>query len=216
MGDVMTASQGNSGAYNRFVIHLGEQHQIEKQYEVSMEKPSGEIVDLLRWIGSHAAGTPITFDEDCRSFYRQYDSQIVEKMKFKDSALAGRLSEQAIRLAAVIALSDRRLIVNKNDLEAAYGIRLSMYRRAREAVDRAGLLTDKSLDNVAVDQITKMFKRREVWRISDFGRYSDAYRKLTVPQQQAVCRQLETNGVYEQDPTGRRGRVISLIFEEME
>lgn len=214
MGDVMTASQGNSGAYNRFIIHMGEQHQLAKQYEVSIEKPGAEIVDLVGWIGSHPAGTTITFDQGCKNLYRSYDTETVEKLKFQDSALAGRLSEQSIRLAAVIALSDKRLVVNRDDLDEAYGIRLGIYRRARNAVSSAGLLTEKSLDTVAVEQLTNLFKRRAVNRRSDLENFSVAYKKLNSYQRQSVCRELESNGVYEQDPDGRKGRLISLIFGE--
>jgi hypothetical protein len=209
MGEVMTSSQGNSGAYNRFVIHIGEQHQLDKKYEVKMETPNGEIIELLKWIGFHQGGTPITFDQECKDFYRKYDQAVVEKLKFKDPALAGRLSEQAIRLAAVIALSDKRLVVNRSDLDIAYGIRLGMYHRARAAVDRDGLLTGMGDDNLAVEQITNMFKRRDSWRRSDLVKNSRAYERLSVPQKAAVCKQLETNGVFISDPD-RNGWLIGL------
>src|SRR3546814_5578585 len=52
--ETLTASQGDSGALNRFVIMTGEQGMIRKRYGVTSAnfKPPAELVELIAWVVS--------------------------------------------------------------------------------------------------------------------------------------------------------------------
>jgi hypothetical protein len=211
MSDVMQASQANSGSYNRFFMNVGESAYIQKRYDITPLEPSDEIKSLLAWIGSNQSGTRISFSEEARKHYSQFDSDVVEPIKFKEPALAGRLSLQAIRLAATIAISDKRLVVEKSDLVSAYEIRMQAYYRFASAIKRDGLLSERSNDAEAVEQLTKLFKRKYQVSRTDLKRFSRNYTRLAVYQQQQVVKMLLDNGVCCESPV-QKGSLLSMIF----
>lgn len=211
MSDVMQVSQADSGSYNRFFINVGETKLIKKRYDITPIEPSDEIRLLMDWIGSHHGQTRIEFSDEARAYYRQYDSEVVEVIKFKEPALAGRLSLQAIRLAATIAISDKRLIVEKSDLVTAYEVRMQAYYRLMQVLGRDGLLSDQTDDAIAVEQLTSLFERKYQVSRTDLKRYSRKYKGLTVPKQQQVIRALIDNGVCQDDPN-RKGSLLSLLI----
>lgn len=213
MSDVMQASQANSGSYNRFFMSVGESKFIEKRYDIPPLEPSKDIKSLLDWIGSKQGGTRIRFTDEAREYYRKYDSEVVEVIKFKEPALAGRLSLQAIRLAATIAISDKRLVVEKSDLVTAFAVRMEAYYRLIHAVEKEGLMSEQTDDALAVDQLTKLFKTNPQFSRTDLKRYSRKYKGLAVPQQQQVVKMLIDNGVCCDNPE-RKGSLVSLILDD--
>jgi hypothetical protein len=214
MTDVMQASQANAGSYNRFFISVGETNYIQKRYDITPLAPSPELKSIIDWIGSHQGGTRITFNDEARAHYRQYDSEVVEPIKFNDPALAGRLSLQALRLAVAIAISDKRLVVIKSDLEAAYEVRMQAYYRLKLAVDKAGLLSGETDDAIAVRQLTGFFEKWAYERRSQLVNRSRAYQKLGVQQRQQVIKMLIDSGVCEESPEPKlKGRLLSLVYE---
>src|SRR3546814_5262879 len=93
--ETLTASQGDSGALNRFVIMTGEQGMIRKRYGVTSAnfKPPAELVELIAWVVSRGDVT-MRFDAGAQALYEKHDAEVLDPLKFSDHRLAGRLNEQ--------------------------------------------------------------------------------------------------------------------------
>lgn len=205
----MSRGQADSGAYNRWLLYVAEQERIEKRYRGLKYQPSTEVVDVVRWIAT-LPETEMTFTEGAWDYYIEHDSTVIEPLKFDDNHLAGRLSEQAIKIAGLIALSDRRTEIDRADLLAAYDIREGIYHRAKAIADADGALSDRHVTAKALDDLTEAFKKYATIYKSNFPKYSRTYRQLSLPEQQAVEKALIGNGVAADDPDSRK-RMRSLM-----
>ena len=209
MLEVMTASQADSGALNRFVILAGEQDRVPKRYDVaeSSYTPPTAVVDLIAWIVSLPDDTRVTFDEGARQLYQAHDAAVLDPLKFRDNRLAGRLNEQAFKLAALIALSDRRTVVGPRDLDIAYKVREGIYHRTASLIGSDGALSGMHTTGRAVEQLRQHLASKAAIYRSNLPKLSRQFAKLSVGEQEAVIRALVTEGSARVDG----GRLVSCI-----
>jgi hypothetical protein len=118
---------------------VADQGRIKKRYEGRQYTPNKDVIDCLNWIKSQGE-TIIKFSREAWDIYKKIDEQQAEPLKESDGVMAGRLSEQAIKLAGQIALSDKRLEISANDLETAYQIRLGIYERTKVLLQFEGAI----------------------------------------------------------------------------
>lgn len=209
MAEVMTQSHSDSGAYNRWVIYAAEQTRISKVYDGLEYEPSTEAVKALGFVLSQT-GQTITFETEAWAYFKQHDSKVIEPLKFADAGLAGRLSEQAIKMAAVIALSDERLTITKLDLTVAYKIRENLYHRSKDLLRPLGAMSDEHQTGRAVGQLTELFERRQFSSASKMANHSRSFRKLSEREKRDVLNALIDGGVCLPDES-RKGRYRSLL-----
>lgn len=211
MSEVMTKSHADSGAYNRMVIFAAEQKRIPKRYEGLQYEPTAEVLAPFLWVMSQSH-KQVTFTAEAWHYFKSHDSAVMEPLKFADHALAGRLSEQAIKLAATIALSDKRHRIERQDLATAFAIRENLYHRSKALLDSFGSLSGEHPTVKALTQLRETFARHPDLPRSRLSSYSRAYASLSNREQQDVVRALQDEGTI--SPTqGTRGRLESLIFE---
>src|SRR3546814_12993035 len=61
------------------------------------------------------------FDAGAQALYEKHDAEVLDPLKFSDHRLAGRLNEQAFKLAALLALFDKRTVISAGDLSTEIG-----------------------------------------------------------------------------------------------
>src|SRR3546814_14542154 len=81
------------------------------------------------------------FDAGAQALYEKHDAEVLDPLKFSDHRLAGRLNEQAFKLAALLALFDKRTVISAGDLSTAYAIREGLYRRPASLIGYDGALS---------------------------------------------------------------------------
>jgi hypothetical protein len=208
MMEALTLSQAESGALNRFVMLASEQDRIEKQYDGQVYEPSVEVIDILTWILSLPESV-IRFSPDAWAYFTTHDRDVIEPVRFTANVLAGRLSEQAIKIGALIALSNQRLVVERSDLEIAYRIRENLYHRAAALIDESGAISGLHETTKAVEQLTAAFQRLRQIPRAHLQNHSRPYRKLDVRTREAVVRALLDAGVCVVHPI-RRGLLCAV------
>lgn len=208
----INASQADSGALNRFVIMAGEQDRLPKRYDVRGEdfKPPLELVDLVAWVAALKPDTVVSFSDDARALYEAHDQAVLDPLKFRDNRLAGRLNEQAFKLAALIALSDRRTVIDVRDLDVAYKVREGLYHRAASMIGADGALSGMHSTGRALEQIRQHLTTKQAIYRSNLPKLSRQFAKLSVPEQEAVIRALVTGGIARVDG----GRLVSEVCDE--
>lgn len=211
MSEVMTKSHADSGAYNRVVIFVAEQTRIPKKYDGLVFDPPREAIMPFNWVLKQDAKT-ITFSKEAWQFFTSHDSVVIEPLKFADHGLAGRLSEQAIKMAGVIALSDKRTVINMDDMKVAFRIRENLYHRAKAALEGLGGLSNEHGTTKALAQLRDVFSKHQHLPRSRISGYSRAFAKLSVREQHEVIRALADEGTVRVED---KGRVVSLIYESV-
>ena len=201
MLEAMTSSQADSGAINRFVIHVAEQERITKKYDGLIYKPSPSVLDLFDW-WLYQPPFFLGLDRVVFELFMERDSALAEPLRFSNNVLAARLSEQAMKMAAIIALSDRRTVVEKADLDWAYKVREGMYHRAAALIGHDGAISGLHATGIAVQQLTKVLKKVPRLYRSALGSRSRKYDSLSVHDQAGVVRTLITNGTAQYGPAG--------------
>lgn len=208
MLEAMTASQSDSGSYNRIVFFVAEQSQISKKYDGQIYQPSDDCLNVVKFATSQN-NAMVDFDRLSYDFHKFHDSTVIEGMRFKDNRFAGRLSEQAIKLAALIAISDKRLAIEYNDLAIAYHIRENLYNRFNSLLKQNGGMNEMHPTGKAVEQLKVAFSKHEYILISQLGAKSRTYGNLHVNEQEGVKRSLITQGIVRHEGV----RLYSNIFK---
>ncbi len=191
----LTLSQAESGTYNRFIPFVTSQERIDKKYQNLVFEPSEKMLEWIDWLLSQDDDQVINFTEEALDYYVKHDSTIIEPIKFEDPILAGRLSEQALKLSAQIAISDQRLEITRSDLALAYSIRLNLYNRAKIYFDNEKVLSGSDDTVAAYEQITDVIARKKTISISRLKDHSRKYAKLKIYEQRAVLDMLQRNGI---------------------
>jgi hypothetical protein len=213
MLETMTASQADSGAINRFVILTAEQERIAKRYDVTPAHyvPPAGVVDLVAWmLQLRDDNAVIDFSAEARALEQEHDSMVLEPLRFDDRHLAGRLNEQALKIAALIALSDRRTTVHRDDLATAYAIREGIYHRASALIAADGALSGMHATGRAHSQLATAFSNHPHLYRSDLPKMSRAYRGLSEAERATVVRSLIEDGYCSRHPT-KTGSLISEV-----
>ena len=219
MLEVITSSHLTSGAYNRIVWFVAEERPL-KRYEGQRYAIPPEVLECVGRVAALPAGTQVGFSAGAWEYYKQHDSAVIEKLTGdpKHGALAGRLSEQAIRVAAMIALSDARLMIEEADLRTAYAIRENLHARMFFEMDGVGALnmTEQTATSKAVDKLREQFLKRPSMTLNFMKKEIPAFGKhLETNQQENVIRALIAEGVCAPArQVTRPGRYDSLIYED--
>ena len=212
MLETMTRQQADSGAYNRWVIFVGEQKLPKKRYEGLIYEPNEELVEFIAWVKAQKE-VKIPFSRDGWATYKQVDNEIAEPIKAKDNALGGRLGEQAIKMAALFALSDKRLTIEPQDLNKAFAIRSGLYKRAAALAAKEGSLDESHVTSKAYKQLEKYATKKAVLYRSQLDSYSRQYAKLSINEKNAVLNMLQNNAVL-QRVEGKPKILASLVCSE--
>jgi hypothetical protein len=210
LSEALTQSHADSGTYNRMMIFIAEQDRLQKRYEGLNYEPTDKALEPFGYVMSQTGS--LRFDKQAWDFFKQHDNDVIEPLKFADHGLAGRLSEQAIKLAATIALSDKRMDIRADDLKTAYAIRENLYHRAKAFLDSFGSLDDSHETVKALNQLREVFTRHPVLSCSRLSDYSRAFRKLSNRDQNDVINTLANEGSIRFDDASK-GRLVSLLME---
>ena len=208
MLEAMTASQAESGALNRFVILAAEQERIAKRYDVtaSMFDPPDALVHLVAWLTAMPE-TTVAFAPEAWNYHIEHDSAVLDPLRHTDNRLAGRLNEQAFKMAAAIALSDRRTIIERRDLAVAYAIREGLYRRSAAMIGFDGALSGMHATGRALEQVRLLLEAKGFVYRSRLPKDSRQFGKLSLPERESVLRALQSEGYAKIDG----GKLVSLL-----
>ncbi|NOG32944.1 hypothetical protein HLB35_16305, partial [Halomonas sp. TBZ9] len=194
----MTSEQADSGAYNRWLILPMENKRIHKRYEGLVYDPPANVMDCLIWIdelGDSGATAEVRFSREGKELFKEIDSTTAEPIRFKDGRLGGRLSEQAIKMAALIALSDKRTTIDASDLQTAYNIRLGLYHRTAAMVADSGAISGMHVTGQAFEQIKGVLHKKATFYRGEFKTRSRKFKELSERDKDSVVQSLISNGL---------------------
>ncbi|TYT74316.1 DUF3987 domain-containing protein [Desulfobotulus mexicanus] len=152
---------GANGAYNRLVIFI-QNEQPEKVYRGRIYKPSNDLVEFISFVMQmKPQNGKIRFDET-KAFdkYEEMDRAFMEPAKRRDPVLGGRLAEQAIRMAGLFALSEKRFEISPDDIEKAFKIRLGLHHRAAALLKAEGNMEGHHKTHLAHKHIISILKKK--------------------------------------------------------
>lgn len=195
LAESLTLSQADSGTYNRFVTFVGMQSRIVKKYDGYIFDPSTELLGSMEWLLNLSKDTPLNLSKDAIDHFKEFDNEVIEPLKFDDPQLAGRLSEQALKMAGLIALGAQRTEISNNDLSLAYKIRLNLYQRSKAYLINEGSMTGEDATAGAYNQIAELISKKEKIPLSRLPDYSRKYRALKIWERESVIKFLERSGL---------------------
>jgi hypothetical protein len=137
---------------------------------------------------------------------------VTEPIKHIDPPFGGRLGEQAIKLAGLVALSDKRTTISADDMDTAFALRVGLYKRTRALFAGEDAISDKHISVKAADQIRGRLEQKAVLYRSQLPAFSRAYRRLSVAEQNAVVVSLVEDGSMIQ-AEGSKARFESQLFD---
>ena len=159
------------------MIFPAQQHRIDKQYEGLIYEPSDDVVDAFAWILA-LDECEVSLSTEAWQYFKEHDSKVIEPMRFSSNVLAGRLSEQGIKIAAVIALSDQRTSISSHDLETAYAIRENIHYRAAALIGDSGAISGMHATGIAVEQLTNAIRKHGAIAMAHLPNYSRRFKSL--------------------------------------
>ena len=193
----MTREQADSGAYNRWIMFVGEQELPNVVYEGLIYEPDDKLVEFISWVKSRPE-CEIEFSRAGFEEFKRLDQKLSEPIKRKDALLGGRLGEQSIKFAALIALSDKRFEIIPSDIETAFNIRIGLYHRAAALTAHEGNMDGLHSTGQALKQVSALFEKSSLVYKSQLGKKSRKYAKLSLPEQKAVIDALISQGIASQ------------------
>ena len=211
MFESMSREQADSGAYNRWVIFAGDTELPKKRYTGLVYEPEQSLVDFVAWVKALPPGREISFSKEGFQAFMTLDDSLAEPIKRKDGVLGGRLAEQSIKMAGLIALSDRRFVIEAADMTTAFNIRVGLYRRAAALANHAGCLDGMHATGQALKQVASILQRVPGIYVSQIQNQSRRYQKLSLQEQKAVIEALESQGLAIREP-GKKGYLRSLGY----
>ena len=197
MFETMTREQADSGAYNRWNMFVGEQELPQKVYDGLVYEPEDELVDFIAWVKSQPE-CEIKFSQAGFKEFMRLDQKLSEPIKRKDALLGGRLGEQSIKIAALLALSDKRFVMSASDIKTAFNIRIGLYRRAAALTAHEGNMDGLHSTGQALKQVRVIFEKLPMIYKSQLDKRSRKYSKLNLYEQKAVIDALISQGVASQ------------------
>lgn len=198
MFETLTRSQAESGAYNRWVIFVGPETLPEKRYEGMVYELPPDLLEWLRGVSEmsdQSRESMLRFSHEGFKRFIELDKTLAEPLKARDGVIGGRLAEQAIKMAGIIAIASGHNHIGPDDIETAFKIRIGTYKRASAAIRKDGNIDGNDVSVKAKDQIAKALETHKVIYISQLSKNSRAYAKLTLRDQKAVQDALLSEGV---------------------
>jgi hypothetical protein len=201
--EVINGSIADRGFLNRFVmlpvgddpLEIGNESDDPLAYEIPQA-----LATLAKRICS--GGQTITFDEDATEYKRAHLRAVLDPLADSDNRLAGRLNEQAARIAAAFAMNEGRCVIDVRDMAAAYEIREGLYQRTAAFFASEASLTGDNPTMRALEQVRNVLKRNGSMSRSRLRDNARQFRRLSVREQSDVLRALVVEGVV-QDIAGR-------------
>jgi hypothetical protein len=209
MFETMTREQADSGAYNRWIMFVGELVLPQKIYDGLIYEPEDELVEFIAWVKVQSDKT-IEFSEEGYAEFKKLDQEFAEPIKRNDALLGGRIGEQSIKFAALIALSDKRFEMSPSDIRTAFNIRVGLYHRAAALTSHEGNMDGMHSTGQALKQVTTVFKKSPLVYKSQLGTKSRKYSKLNLYEQKAVIDALISQGIASQC-ANRKAVLVSHI-----
>lgn len=198
MFQTMTREHADSGAYNRWFMFVGDLELPQKRYDGLVYDPEPALVEFIAWLklqGSAGNDKQVKFSAEGWRAFIELDQKFAEPIKRKDGLLGGRLAEQAIKLAALIALSDKRFEMQPKDLETAFNIRIGLYHRTAALARHEGSMDGLHATGQALEQVAAVFKKSQGLYKSQLQNYSRKYKALSLPERKAVIEALIGEGI---------------------
>lgn len=212
MFETLSREQADSGAYNRWVIHAGDEELPQKRYTGLVYEPAQPLVDFIAWVKAIPPNTRMKFSGEAFEAFVALDSELAEPIKRKDGILGGRLAEQSIKMAGLIALAARRLTIEPGDLQTAFNIRVGLYHRASALARHEGSLEGLHATGKALEQVAEVFRRAPSLYRSQLPALSRRYKSLSLPERNAVVEALMAEGIAEKHVT-KYAVLLSLVYE---
>ena len=205
----LTASQADSGAYNRFIPFIADDPG-EKRYEGFKFTPRAELIGFLSGIVSMPEDTVVPLSSDAWEYFKRIDSDEMEKIKRDDTHLGARLSEQALKMSGLIAISCGHTEVLRSDLDAAFAIRKSLYHRAKAYFAMHGALGVEDETGRACKQVMSLLSSLESVSLSRVENSCRIYRSLSLRNRQSVIEYICSQG-YATLVRSSRGKILQLL-----
>lgn len=206
--EVINGSHADRGFLNRFVIApVGDDalELVDDDDDADKYRLPAVLVQLAREIAMREH--VVTFDADAAEYRRAHVRAVLDPLATRDNRLAGRLNEQAIRMAAALALADGRHVIDVRDMATAYEIREALYQRTADIFAADAVLSADNPTMRALTQVRELMKRHASLTRARVRDYSRQFRRLGVREQGDVIRTLTIEGIaYEKD-----GRVYSRV-----
>jgi len=167
------------------------------------------IPDALKTIAANIleAGALVTFDADAAAYSDAHLRAVLGPLQLNDNRLAGRLNEQAIRIAAAIVISEGRNVIDVRAMAMAYEIREGLYERTAAMFADDGCLNDVHPSAQALEQIRGLLKKHDSLKLSDLQRRSRKYAALSLNERATVVRTAQVERLARLED----GRLHSLI-----
>lgn len=209
MLETMSQEDAESGAYNRWVIFAADRKLPTKKYTDLVYEPSEKLIKFCIELRRKPMESKIKFSNEATQKFIEIDQEQSEPIKRKDGILGGRLSEQAIKIAGLIALSDNRSTILPEDITTAFSIRMGIYSRTRLLAMQEGKLDGLHPTVLALNQITnalkeKVGKEKNFLYLTQFPNFSRAYKKLSTNERNQVENTLRRLGYEVPNSKGRR------------
>lgn len=211
MFETMTREQAESGTHNRWVMYVGETELPQKRYEGLVYEPDDKLVEYIKWLKMQR-GSEVSFTAQGYKKYKELDQKLAEPVKRKDGLLGGRLSEQAIKMAGLIALADKRFEISPADIEMGFDIRVGLYNRMNALVEAEGVMKNLHSTSAAKDQLEKLFGKKPHIYKSQLDKLSRKYEKLSVYERKLVIDALINEGICFQ-PVDNPKVLKSLVYD---
>lgn len=210
MFESLSREQAESGAYNRWIMFVSDEELPSKRYTGLIYEPDPKLVDYFVWLRGQTG--IVSFSASGFERYIELDDSLAEPVKRRDALLGGRLSEQAIKMAGLIALSDKRFTIEPDDIHTAFNIRMDIYYRAAALAQHEGSLSGLHATVGAVRQITEYLRKNPSVYKTRLLTVSRKFNKLSVAEQNAVLNALYSGGVAREDPDNRK-KIVSEVYQ---
>lgn len=205
MFENMNREKAAAGAWNRWMMFIGDEQLPKKRYSGFEWEPTEELLQFLSW--AHDLQNPgereslIRFNGDGWARFEELDQEIAEPIKQDDNLLGGRFAEQAIKCMGLWAIANRSTKIGPDEVEAGFGIRHGLYLRAKAAADEAGALDKGSAANQVFESIRKYVAKRGVLLESQMKNCTRKWDGLKLTERNTVLMALKQVGI-ETDYTG--------------
>lgn len=193
--EVVNGSIADRGFLNRFVIlpvggdrlEIAPQNDDPRAYEIP---PA--LVSLARSI---CPGEKVVdFEPDVLAYRDHHLRTVLDPLATRDNRLAGRLNEQASRMAAALALADGRKTIDGRDMAMAYEIREALYARTVAMFEEDATLSADHPQMRALEQVRNVLKNRASFPRAHVVNFSRQFRRLSLREQEDVLRALVNEG----------------------
>ena len=194
----LNREKAKEGAWNRWDMFI-ETELPDVVYEGLVYEPSAELIEFCKMVHKLQNATPldhlIKFSKQGWETFKQLDGDLFQPIKKNDGLLGGRLAEQAIKKAGMLAVANDRHDIQPEDLERRFVTRLGLYKRSFAAVELTGALSDEKLSVQANKAIIKALRKGDV-HVSQiphkiFTRWDSAFDDR---EQQAILLNLQRSG----------------------